>query len=84
MILQHSQSCASLTSTTSQAQTMPDKGRIDAILTINQGFEKYLESSSSQTGSLPGGIGRRLHHLGNPELSQDYLNSIDAMVMSSF
>ncbi|MGM9792337.1 MAG: ABC transporter permease [Candidatus Cryptobacteroides sp.] len=72
----------SFNSTARQAQEMMDRGRIDAILTINNGFEDFLASDIPQ-GALPVGIKVNTVNGTRGSIGSQYLNSCVTDFVSS-
>ncbi len=59
----------------SQAQAMMDKGTIDAILTIDAGFAKFLEGSAPSSDDLPVGIKVNTVNGTRGSIGSQYLNA---------
>lgn len=68
----------------SEAQKMMDDGRIDAILTINAGFAKYIEGDVPATDALPVGIKVNTVNGTRGSIGSQYLNAcVSSYVMSA-
>lgn len=73
---------AEMTSFPQRAQKMMDDGRIDAILTIESGFERMLEGSSEETDALPLGIKVNTVNGTRGSIGSQYLNAcVSSFVM---
>lgn len=67
----------------SEAQKMMDDGRIDAILTIETGFARYLEGSAASADELPVGIKVNTVNGTRGNIGSQYLNAcISGFVLS--
>lgn len=66
------------------AQKMMDDGRIDAILTIEQGFAKHLDGAVPETEALPVGIKVNTVNGTRGSIGSQYLNAcVSSFVMSA-
>lgn len=67
-----------------EAQKQMDGGKIDAILTINTGFEKYLEGSGPMTDPMPVGIKVNTINGTRGSIGSEYLNAcISGFIMEA-
>jgi len=67
-----------------QAQQQMDNGKVDAILTINNGFEKYLEGAGPMTDPMPVGIKINTTNGTRGSIGAEYLNAcITSFIMES-
>jgi len=64
-----------VTDSPEQAQRQMDNGKVDAILTINNGFEKYLEGSGSTGDPMPVGIKINTTNGTRGSIGAEYLNA---------
>lgn len=73
----------SVSASPEEAQRMMDDGRIDAILTIDTGFGKYLEGSGPMQDAMPVGIKVNTVNGTRGNIGSQYLNAcISGFVMS--
>lgn len=74
----------SVSASPEEARRMMDDGRIDAILTIDTGFEKYLEGSGPMQDAMPVGIKVNTVNGTRGNIGSQYLNAcITGFVMSA-
>lgn len=71
-------------SSSAEAQRMMDDGRIDAVLTVEQGFARHLEGSVPESDQLPVGIKVNTVNGTRGSIGSQYLNAcVSSFVMGA-